>query len=215
MKIKIGLVDDHQLFLKSLSLMLESFNTYEVVIEASNGKDLQAKIAAKKEEALPEIMLIDVNMPIMNGIETAKWLTENYPQIKPVALSMNADDNAIISMFKAGCCGYLLKDTHPTDLEKALHEINKRGYYNADIGNINFRKILMKADEKEEISLTPKEAIFLQYACSELTYKQIASEMNLSERTVDGYREILFKKLSVQSRVGLCLEALRKSLVKL
>ena len=215
MKTKIGLVDDHQLFLKSLSLMLESFRTYEVVLEACNGKDLQTKIKNKKEEDLPEIILIDVNMPIMNGIETTKWLTENYPQIKPVALSMNADDNAIISMFKAGCCGYLLKDTHPTELEKALAEINQKGYYNADTGNINFRKILMKAEEKETINISPKEAIFLQHACSDLTYKQIAAEMNLSERTIDGYRESLFKKLNVQSRVGLCLEALRKTLVKL
>lgn len=213
MKTKIGLVDDHQLFLKSLSLLLESFKVYEVILEASNGKDLQEKMKGKQE--LPEIILVDVNMPVMNGIETTKWLTENHPTIKPVALSMNADDNAIISMFRAGCCGYILKDTHPNELEKALEEINKKGYYNADGGNINFRRILMKVDEKDELNLTQKETIFLNYACSELTYKQIASEMNLSERTIDGYRESLFKKFNVQSRVGLCLEALRKELVKL
>lgn len=213
MKTKIGLVDDHQLFLKSLGLMLESFKVYEVILEALNGKDLQEKIKGKK--VLPEIMLIDVNMPVMNGVETAKWLTQNYPDIKLVALSMNADDNAIISMFKAGCCAYLLKDTHPNELEKALEEINKKGFYNADAGNINFRRLLMKADEKDELTLTTKERIFLNYACSELTYKQIAAEMNLSERTIDGYREALFKKFNVQSRVGLCLEALRKELVSL
>ena len=213
MKTRIALVDDHQLFLKSLSLMLESFKVYQVVLEASNGKDLQEKLGKIKE--LPEIILIDVNMPVMNGIETAKWLSENYPQIKPVALSMNADDNAIISMFKAGCCGYLLKDTHPNELEKALDEISRKGFYNADAGNISFRRILMKADEKEDIQISPKEMIFLQYACSDLTYKQIAAEMNLSERTIDGYRESLFRKFNVQSRVGLCLEALRKEFVKL
>ncbi len=213
MKTTVGLVDDHQLFLKSLSLMLESFKTYEVVLEASNGKDLQEKLKARK--TVPDIMLIDVNMPVMNGVETAAWLSENYPGIKLVALSMNADDNAIVSMFKAGCCAYLLKDTHPTELEKALDEVSKKGFYNADAGNINFRRILMKADDKEELLLSAKEKIFLQYACSELTYKQIAAEMNLSERTIDGYRESLFKKMNVQSRVGLCLEALRKELVKL
>lgn len=118
MKTTIGLVDDHQLFLKSLSLMLESFKNYDVIVEALNGKDLIEKLKARK--TMPEIMLIDVNMPVMNGVETAKWLTENYPDMKLAALSMNADDHAIVSMFKAGCCAYMLKDTHPTELEKAL-----------------------------------------------------------------------------------------------
>ncbi len=213
MKTTIGLVDDHQLFLKSLSLMLESFKTYDVVVEALNGKDLQIKLDGKK--TIPEIMLIDVNMPVMNGIETAKWLSQQYPGMKLVALSMNADDRNIIAMLKAGCCAYLLKDTHPSELEKALDEINRKGYYNADAGNINFRRLLIKADEKPEFNLTSKELIFLKHACSELTYKQIAAEMNLSERTVDGYREALFKKFNVQSRVGLCLEAIRKEIVSL
>jgi DNA-binding NarL/FixJ family response regulator len=213
MKTTIGLVDDHQLFLKSLSLMLESFKTYDVVVEALNGKDLQVKLEGKK--TIPEIMLIDVNMPLMNGIETAKWLSQQYPGMKLVALSMNADDHNIIAMFKAGCCAYLLKDAHPSELEKALDEINRKGYYNADAGNINFRRLLIKAEEKPEFNLTSKELIFLKHACSELTYKQIAAEMNLSERTVDGYREALFKKFNVQSRVGLCLEAIRKEIVSL
>lgn len=213
MKIKVGLVDDHQLFLKSLSLMLDSFKNYDVILEASNGKDLVEKMAGRREQ--PEIILLDVNMPVMNGPETAAWLTKNHPDIKVVALSMNAEDSAIIAMFKAGCCAYLLKDTHPTELEKALDEINRKGYYNADAGNINFRRILMKADEESELVLTEKEKIFLQHACSELTYKQIAAEMNLAERTIDGYRETLFRKFNVQSRVGLCLEALRKGLAKL
>ncbi len=213
MKTKIGLVDDHQLFLKSLSLMIESFGSYEVILEALNGKDLQDKIKGKKE--LPEMILLDVNMPLMNGKETALWLTEHHPQIKIVALSMNADDKAIISMIKAGCCGYLLKDTHPTELEKALDEINKRGYYNGDVGNINFRRLLAKSDEKDGLALSEKEQQFLTFACSELTYKQIAAKMFLSERTIDGYREALFKKFNVQSRVGLALEALRKELVSL
>ena len=85
-----------------------------------------------------------------------------------------------------------------------------KGYYNADTGNINFRRLLLKSEEKPEISMTAKEAQFLTYVCSELTYKQIAGEMKMSERTIDGYRESLFEKFHVQSRVGLCLEALRK-----
>jgi DNA-binding NarL/FixJ family response regulator len=210
MKIKIGIVDDHQLFLKSLAMMLHSFNNYDVIAEGSNGKDLQKKIADSKE--LPEIMLIDVNMPVMDGIATASWLNENYPGIKLVALSQNDGDKAIIDMLRAGCCAYLLKDTHPNELEKALNEIYEKGFYNADASNINFRRFLQL--EKESLNITEKERKFLQLACSDMTYKQIASIMNLSERTIDGYRESLFQKFNVQSRVGLVLEAIRRELVK-
>ena len=211
MKIPIGIVDDHQLFLKSLSLMLKSFEVYDVVVEALNGKELQEKIL--QGNIAPSIMLIDVNMPVMNGIETAKWLNANYPQIKLVALSMNDNDTVIIDMIKAGCCAYLLKETHPDELEKALLEIHAKGYYNADASNINFRRLLQS--EKEAVQITDKEKLFLQHACSDMTYKEIAALMFLSERTIDGYRETLFGKLKVQSRVGLAMEAIRKGLVAL
>ena len=211
MTISIGIVDDHQLFLKSLGLMLKSFKVYDVVVEALNGKELQDKMLTCKK--IPEIMLIDVNMPIMNGIETAKWLNKNYPNMKLVALSMNDNDTVIIDMIKAGCCAYLLKETHPDELEKALHEIHIKGFYNGDVSNINFRRLLLA--ENEAIQITEKEKQFLQHACSDLTYKQIAVLMFLSERTIDGYREILFGKLKVHSRVGLAMEAIRRGLVTL
>jgi DNA-binding NarL/FixJ family response regulator len=213
MKTVIGLVDDHQLFLKSLHLMLDTFGNYDVCIEAQNGADLQQKLNAGA--TMPDLMLIDVNMPVMDGIATARWLSDNYPAMKLVALSMNDTDTAIIEMFKAGCCAYLLKDTHPNELEKALQEVVTKGYYNADAGNINFRRLLQKTAMQPVLVLTEKEKRFLKYVCSELTYKQIAAEMNLSERTIDGYREALFAKFHVQSRVGLCLEALRKGFVNL
>ncbi|MES2331601.1 MAG: response regulator transcription factor [Bacteroidota bacterium] len=211
MKIPIGIVDDHQLFLKSLSLMLKSFEVYDVVAEAVNGKELQEKL--QQCPVPPAIMLIDVNMPVMNGIETAKWLNANYPQTKLVALSMNDNDTVIIDMIKAGCCAYLLKETHPDELEKALQEIHAKGFYNADASNINFRRLLQS--EKDAVVISEKEKLFLQHACSDLTYKEIAALMFLSERTIDGYRETLFGKLKVQSRVGLAMEAIRKGLVSL
>ena len=99
--------------------------------------------------------------------------------------------------------------------EKAIIEIDKKGFYNADASNINFRRLLMHAQKQDELALTDREKTFLQLACSDLTYKQIANEMFVSERTVDGYREALFAKLSVQSRVGMALEAIRRSLVML
>jgi len=211
MKTPIGIVDDHQLFLKSLGLMLKSFKVYDVVLEALNGKELQQKL--EQGDTLPSIMLIDVNMPVMNGIETAKWLAKRYPQMKLVALSMNDSDTVIIDMIKAGCCAYLLKETHPDELERALQEIHAKGFYNADASNINFRRLL--ESEKEAVVISEKEKQFLQHACSDLTYKEIATLMFLSERTIDGYRESLFGKLKVQSRVGLAMEAIKKGLVTL
>jgi DNA-binding NarL/FixJ family response regulator len=211
--ISVGLVDDHQLFLKSLALMVNSFPGCTVTVEALNGIELQVKLQAPGR--IPDIMLIDVNMPQMDGIATTAWLRKTFPATHLVALSMQDTDKSIITMLKAGCCAYLLKDTHPNDLEKALHEIRAHGYYNADASNINYRRLLMTQQEEDHLRLNTRESRFLQLACSELTYKQIAAEMFVSERTVDGYRESLFQKFRVQSRVGLCLEAIRRELVTL
>jgi DNA-binding NarL/FixJ family response regulator len=211
--INIGLVDDHQLFLKSLSLMLNSFGNYKVVLEALNGKELCEKLTTTKP--LPDIILMDVNMPVMDGLTATKQITPLYPGVKLVALSMNDDDSVIINMLRSGCCAYLLKDTHPDELEKALEEIYTKGYYNADAANVNFRRLLLAEQQNGGHKITEKELSFLQYACTDLTYKQIAHTMKLSERTIDGYRESLFGKLKVQSRVGLAMEALRKGLIKL
>jgi DNA-binding NarL/FixJ family response regulator len=213
MKIPVGIVDDHQLFLKSLGLMLSGFENYIVTVEALNGKELQQKIQAT--EVLPEIILVDVNMPLMDGVETASWLRANYPAIKTVALSVNDTDKSIISMIRAGCCAYLLKDIHPTELEKALNEINVKGYYNADASNINYRRLIMYEDRNDPRYITDKEKQFLQLACQAMTNKQIAEAMCVSERTADGYCTSLFAKLGVRSRVGLVIEAIKRELVKL
>ena len=209
----IGIADDQQLFLKSLGTLINTIDGFNVVVEAMNGADLLKKLDL--QSVLPEIMLLDVNMPVMDGIATAKQLTEKYPQIKLVALSVNDDDLTIISMLKAGCCAYLLKDMHPDELEKALHEVSETGRYNADVANINYRRLLVEDHRTETLKLSAKEMTFLGLAASERTYKQIASEMHLSERTIDGYREALFEKLNVQSRVGMVMEGLRRKLISI
>jgi DNA-binding NarL/FixJ family response regulator len=213
MNITLAIADDHQLFLKSLSLLISSLKDFTIIAEAMNGKDLIDKLEIKKQE--PDIILLDVNMPVMDGKVTAEYLTKKYPAIKLVALSMKDDDATIISMIKAGCCAYLLKDMHPDELDKALHEIYKKGYYNADAANINFRRLLQHQQREDELHLSDKEKEFLKLACSDATYKQIAATMHISERTVDGYRENLFRKLNVQSRTGMALEAIRRNLVNL
>ena len=212
MKIPIGIVDDHQLFLKSLGLMIATFNDFSVVTEALNGKDLQLKMQGAK--TLPAIMLIDVNMPVMDGIETALWLNEKYPSIKLVALSMNDNDSSVIAMIRAGCCAYILKDTHPNELEKALKEIHEKGHYNSDVSNINYRRLLLY-EQNEAVHISDKEKEFLNLVSKDLPYREIAERMNISERTAEGHREALFKKLKVQTKLGLVLEAMKRGLVKL
>lgn len=192
MKINIGIVDDHQLFLKSLSILIESFPTFNIVLDALNGESLLNKLASAKVQ--PDIMLIDVNMSVMDGAKTAAAIASKYPLIKLIALSMKDDDTSVINMLKAGCCAYLLKDIHPDELEKALNEVYTKGYYNADVSNINYRRLILKTKE-ESIVFSERERTFLKLACSDLTYKQISVEMHLSERTIDGYREALFEKI--------------------
>jgi DNA-binding NarL/FixJ family response regulator len=213
MEIKIGIADDHQLFLKSLAILVETFPSFKIVVEALNGSLLMNKLQTL--QVVPDIILLDVNMPVMDGPQTAEAITKVYPGIRLVALSMKDDDTTIIKMIRAGCCAYLLKDIHPDELERALLEIYKSGYYNADVSNINYRRLLKKTQDDEKMNISGREMDFLKLACSDFTYKQIADQMHLAERTIDGYRESLFYKLNVQSRVGMVLEALRKGIVSL
>jgi len=211
MKINIGLVDDHQLFSKSLTLLINSFKGFEVILNARNGKDLQEKLENRQQH--PDIMLVDVEMPVMNGLDTTRWLKKTHPNIRVVALSMNAQEQIIIDMIKAGCCSYLLKETAPEELEHALHEVYRKNYYNSELNKSYLSTLISNQDAR--IQLSDKEREFLTLACTELTYKQIAAQMNLTERTIDGYRESIFKKLQTSSRTGMVLEAVRRGLVSI
>lgn len=210
-EILIALADDQQLFLRSLSTLIDGFDGKKVIIEAMNGKELIRQLEIAPQQ--PHIVLIDVNMPVLHGEETAKLLTQKYPDSKLVALSMKDDDQTIIKMIKAGCCSYLLKDIHPNELDSALTTIFDKGYYNGDTVNKNLRRLLCNSDA--QLKLTEREQLFLSHACSDMTYKEIASKMCLSEKTIDGYREAIFVKLNVKSRVGMALEAVRLQLITL
>lgn len=207
-KITVGLVDDHDLFRKSLALMVQSFVGYQVIVDAANGKALQEKLTVA-----PDIMLIDVEMPVMNGRATAQWLRQAHPRMKLVALSMNDQEGVVLQMIRAGCCSYLLKDISPEELERALHEVYHRNYYNSDLRQQNLATLMLNPEAGDKLS--DKERVFLEWVCSELTYEQIARKMGVTVRTVDGYRESLFAKWGVGSRTGLALEAVRRGVVRL
>jgi DNA-binding NarL/FixJ family response regulator len=211
MPITIAIADDHVLFVKGLIMLINTLDGYSVVAEGRDGNELIRKI--KELSEVPDIALIDVRMPAgKGGVETAGELKRLFPAMKLVALSGEDSDTAIISMFRAGCKSYLFKQIDLAILKQALAEIVKRGYYNSDASNIGQRSSLI-GDALPK--LTAKEMAFLLLACTELTYKQIASKMGVAERTVDGYREHLFEKFEVRSRVGLAVEAIRLGLVKI
>lgn len=213
MKTSVGIVDDDKLFTRSLCALIDTFPSFEATIYALNGDDLLRKLELTTPP--PDILLVDVNMKVMGGVATASAISQKYPTIKMAALSMKDDDTTIISMIKAGCCAYLVKDISAEELERALLEISTKGHYNGDRYNVNCRRLITQEQHLSESKVSEREHQFLHLACSDKTYKQIASEMHLSERTIDGYRESLFGKFNVQSRVGMILEALRRELIRL
>lgn len=210
--IEIGLIDDHPLFLRSVGMLINSIPGFQVTMEACDSTRLLQLLA--NAATLPDIMLIDVNLPGDNGARIAQQLSSIYPQIRLAAFSARNDDRSIINMIRAGCGAYLVKDIHPDELQAALREIAETGYYNRDAYNLTYNR---RPEEKlpQLFELTEKEAEFLTLACSDLTYKQIATKMRLSERTIDGYRESVFHKMQVKSRVGMVLAAVRQQLVPL
>ncbi|SJZ71738.1 response regulator transcription factor [Sediminibacterium ginsengisoli] len=212
--IKIALVDDHVILRKSLAVLIGMLKDFEVVIEAGNGEDF---IEQLKTKPLPEIALLDITMPVMDGVETAKWIKQHHPHIKVVALSMIKNDLVVIRMLKNGARGYILKDCEPEELREALHQVNERGYYYNELITPKMKARGSKPDDDSplRVMMNEKELAFLRWACTDKTYKEIADEMGVSARTVDGYRDALFQKLDVTTRVGLAIYAIKNNIVLL
>jgi DNA-binding NarL/FixJ family response regulator len=213
-KIEVAIADDHSLMRSALAKLINTFEGYSVVMEADNGKDLRAKIM---KHLIPDIVLLDVNMPEMDGFETTQWLYKNYPQIKVLALSMMSDEKTIIKMFRLGAKGYLLKNTDPAELKKALDAIiDKNVYLSEYVSNKLVSGLHHDADTvQKEVVLNEREREFMRLTCSELSYKEIAEKMNLSPRTVDDYRQSLFNRLKVHSRVGLVMYAIKNGIAEI
>ncbi|MGB4772808.1 MAG: response regulator transcription factor [Chitinophagaceae bacterium] len=208
---KIALVDDHILMRRGLAELVTSFK-HEVIIEADNGQDLINKLNTKN---FPDLVMLDINMPIMDGYALASWLKENHPTLKILILSMFDDDISVIRMLRLGAKGFVLKDCEPSDLRKAIEGLLLKGYYHSEIvSNILLQNISDK-NHGTIWALSDKELQFLELACSEMTYKQIAIKMHVSTRTVDDYRDELYRKLNIRSRVGLVIFAVRQGLCKI
>jgi two-component system, NarL family, invasion response regulator UvrY len=215
--LSVALVDDHVMLRKGLANLITDMAGYNVILQSDNGKDFINTIS--NQNLTPDIILLDVSMPQMDGFETAQWISTNFPLAKILVLSMFDDEKSIIKMIRNGAKGYILKDSEPQELEIALNDIVHKGYHYSDLVNGKLihavNKEAFENDSENKIKLTEREVEFLKLSCSEMTYKEIANVMYLSVRTVEGYRDNLFIKLSLKTRVGLVLYALKNNIVAL
>ncbi len=223
--IKLGIVDDHNLFRKGLIKLInmgDAESRYSILFEAENGYDLKDKLNRKN---LPDIILMDIDMPDMDGYETVDWLLRSFPEIRILVISMFESKDKILRMLKLKVKGYLTKDIEVEDIHNALEAIAAGGVYYADQVSAVMAEVIWSdeetknnpADPKDEAilaKLTENEREFIKLSCTELTYLQISEKMQLSVKTIEGYRESLFLRFKVKNRVSLAMYAVRNGLVK-
>lgn len=211
---KVILVDDHILLRDALAALINSFDECNVIGVAGNGADM---INQLKEVGIPDLVLLDLNMPVMDGYETAKWLQDQYPEIKILTLTMYDSEIALIRLLQIGVRGFLKKDIHPTELKSALISVAENGYYYSHntTGKLAsfFQKNHASQTSIEKAMLNEIEIEFLKMASTDLTYKEIAQKMSMTPRAIDGHRDCLFDKLEVKSRVGLAIYAVKNGIV--
>jgi DNA-binding NarL/FixJ family response regulator len=213
-KIKLAIADDHKIFRNGLKATLEDCNDFDLVLEASNGRQLINTVA----NVATDVILMDIKMPEMDGIQTTAYIKQHYPEIKVLALSMYNDDKYIVDMMKAGASGYLLKNAEPEEIIEAISTVYHRDYYfnehlsvtlikQLTAGTAPLNKVMLKAD------LNDREVEVLKLVCQELSNLEIADKMCLSVRTVEGYRARLFEKTASKNLVGLVIFAIRSGFI--
>lgn len=206
------LVDDHVLLRNGLSGLVKNLG-HHVLFEASNGNDFIEQLT---QHPLPDIVLMDINMPDKDGYDTTEWLKINHPGVKVLALSMYDNEGAIIRMLKNGAKGYILKDSEPSQLQDAIEALVSKGFFYSELINGKVINAINNIDEDGKFGvpvLSERETTFLKFTCTELTYRDIADKMFVSVRTVDNYRDQLFARLKVKTRVGLVMYAIKNNIV--
>lgn len=207
--IKIALADDHTLLRSALASVINKSGNFSVVMEAGTGNELITKI---QDGIIPDIILLDLNMPGLDGYETARWVQANQPDIHIIMLTMYHTDQTMIRLLQAGVKGFLTKDTEISELRSALNTVIRSGYYHTNNTTGRLINLFRKSQEHSTLMrsmLSDTEYSFLRWVCTELTYKEIAREMRLNVRAVDNIRDTLFGKLEVKSRVGLVMYSIR------
>lgn len=214
--IKIAMVDDHILLRDALATVIDQFENCKVILLAANGKELLDRL---QPDNLPDLIMLDLNMPELDGFETAKYLRIHYPEIYVLVLTMYDSEITLLRLLQAGARGFLKKDIHPGELKVAIQSVMIAGYFysNNSAGKLVnlFKKERSAGGQTDWLGMSDNELKFLKLASTDLTYKEIAAVMEVSPRTIDNYRDSLFLKLNVKSRVGLAIYAIKSGIVTL
>ncbi len=210
--IHIAYAEDHTIVRKGIISFINNLGGIEVDIDVNNGKDLINEIAKAKQ--IPDVCLLDINMPGMNGFDTIIELRKRWPHIRILVLTVFDIDIYIIRMIMSGANGYLLKSCNPEEIKEAIVSIFCNGMYFSELITHNFVQ-----DIKNGVitipNLTGREMQVLKYSCSEMNYARIAEKLGTTTRSVEGYRDSLFRKLQVHNRVSLALLAVQFGLVQM
>lgn len=213
-KIKIAIADDYKIFREGLKVGLSADENFEVIFEADNGEDLLKAL----ETATPDVIIMDLKMPIMDGMEATIAVRKKYPAIKVLVVTMYDDDKFIIHLMENGANGYLLKNTEPEEIRKSIYSVHENGYYFNDVVNkALLKKLVLKNNLKpsfnQNVELTERELEVLKLICEEKTAAEIAKDIFLSPRSVEGIRQRLIEKIGVRNTAGLVMFAVKNNMV--
>lgn len=213
--INLAIADDHKIFRNGLKATLEDCPDFNLIIEASNGKELIGLLADRK----PDVILMDIKMPEMDGMQTTAYIHQNFKDIKVLALSMHNEDKYIVDMMKAGASGYLLKNAEPEEIIDAILTVYNKGFYFNEHLSVTLIKQLVGPGSQNEgggqhaVDLNDREIEVLRLVCQECSNQEIADKIFLSVRTVEGYRARLFEKTGSKNLVGLVIFAIKRGII--
>jgi DNA-binding NarL/FixJ family response regulator len=213
-EIKVAIADDHKIFRKGVILSMRSYNNIKFVMEADNGEDLLNKIP----ESEPDVVLCDLKMPVKDGIDTTKMITKNFPNIRVIILTMYEDERFVGHLMDCGAAGYLLKNTEPSEIKKAIMDVMRTGFYlNPFVNKVlikkNYSKQKFNPSLTTEVVLSDREKEVLTLVCMEFTASEIAAKMDISSRTVEAIKDRLMERFGVKNSVGLVFYAMKNSLI--
>ena len=214
--IHLALVDDHQLTRKGIKTMIEINPEIKVTLEAGNGKELLEKLT---NSHTPDIVIMDINMPVMNGFDTIKVLRLKYPNIKVIIYTLIMEEDTIINMITNGACAYITKNADPSKLSDAVITVQTKEFYLCDEVKKEYFKVYGNKKAKPgfngKLNLTPKELRLMNLASTNLTYKEIADQMGLQPKTISNYRDKLFQKLDVKNRAALVIYGYKNGIINI